>query len=92
MYNKKASTAIFGMMLGLTILILALAMAPIIQDFTNDARNESLGDTIGMDCENSSISSFDKAACVTSDLYLFYFIGSLIFISGLVVTSKILFG
>jgi hypothetical protein len=45
----------------------------------------------GLDCSNSSISSFDKATCYVVDLNIFYFIAGLIFIGGAFVTSKIIF-
>ena len=90
--NKSGSVIIFAMMLGMVIIILALALAPAAQDFITSAMNESSGDAIGLDCTNESISSFDKAACIATDLTLFYFVGILIFIGGLVITAKITFG
>jgi len=47
--------------------------------------------TPGLDCSNSSISSFDKGACLVSDLSLFQFIGGLIFIAGSIITAKLIF-
>ncbi len=90
--NKKGSVVIYGLCLGLLIIILALALAPVVKNLTDGARNETSGDTVGLDCDNDSISNFDKGACVATDLTLFYFIGSLIFIGGLIITSKIVFG
>jgi hypothetical protein len=86
--DNKGSVIIYGIMLGLTIIILALALAPSVQEFTEEARNS----TSGMDCSNSSISNFDKATCVVTDLNLFYFIGGLIFIAGSVIIAKVVFG
>jgi hypothetical protein len=91
MWNKKSQTMIYGLMLGLIIIVLALALAPPVSQFTNSARNVTEGDTIGLDCTNSSISNFDKATCVVTDLNLFYFIGGLIFIAGAVIVAKIVF-
>lgn len=90
--KKKASVVVFTLMIGMTIMILALALAPVVQEFTTAAMNESSENFQGLDCANESISSFDKAACVSIDLSLFYFIGALIFISGLIITSKVVFG
>ena len=89
--NKKGSVMIYGIMIGLTLLILALALAPAVAEQTNTARNATNGDLLGLDCTNSSISSFDKAACVATDLSLPYFIGGLIFIAGAFITAKIIF-
>lgn len=92
MRNKKASVVIFTMMLGMIIMILALALAPVIIESTTSAMNPSNGDTYGLDCNNESISNFDRASCIAVDLSGFYFIGALIFISGLIITAKVTFG
>ena len=91
MWNKKGQTVFYGIMLGLVIIITALALAPAVSEFTGNARNATVGDTLGMDCSNASISNFQKAACYTTDLTLFYFIGSLILIGGAVITARIIF-
>lgn len=92
MINKKGSVVIYSMMVGILIIILGLALAPGIQQTISNAMNESSENSIGLDCNNESISNFDKAACVGTDLTLFYFIGSLIFIGGLIITAKVTFG
>ncbi len=89
--NKKGSVVIYGLCLGLLVLILALALAPSVQYTTDSAMNATSGDTTGLDCDNSSISNFNKATCVATDISLFWFIGSLIFIAGVIITSKIVF-
>jgi len=89
--NNKGQVIFYGVMLGLTIIVLALALAPAVMNSTNAARNATLGDTVGLDCANASISNFDKATCTVTDLNLFYFIGGLIFIAGAVITAKIIF-
>ena len=89
--NRKGSIAIYGIMLGITIIILTLALAPAGKQFISSAMNETSGDTIGLDCSNESISDFDKATCTVVDFSLFYFFGALIFIAGVIVTSKIIF-
>jgi len=89
--NKKGSILIYGLMLGLTVLFLALALAPAVSNSVVSAMNQTVGDTVGLSCDNSTISNFDKAACVATDLTLLYFIGGLIFIAGAVVTAKFIF-
>ena len=92
MWNKKGSVLLYGVMLSLTIIILTLALAPAVSEFTVTARNASVVNaTVGMDCGNSSISDFTKAACYATDLNLFYFIGGLLFIGGAIFTAKIIF-
>ena len=44
--------------------------------------NQTDGDKIGLSCDNSSISNYDKATCIILDMTLFYFLGAIIFIGG----------
>ena len=88
--NKKASVMVYGLMVGICIFVLALALAPSIAEFTNGAMNET-GEFGGLNCTGTD-SNFIKATCVVTDLSLFYWVGSLIFISGVVVTAKWFFG
>lgn len=89
--NKRGSVVIYTLMLGMVVIFLALALAPPVQDFVITAMNETSGDTQGLDCTNDSISNFDKATCIAVDLTLFYYIGALIFIGGLIITAKVVF-
>jgi len=89
--NCRGSVMIFSIMLGVVVIILAMALAPVGKEIIGDARNVTVGDTIGMDCSNSSISNFDKAACVVTDFSLFYFFGGLIFVAGTIITGRIIF-
>ena len=91
MQNKKASVMIYSVMLGVVVIILALALAPAGKQVIGDAMNTSTSDAIGMDCGNSSISNFDKAACVVTDFSLFYFFGGLIFVAGTIIVGRIVF-
>ena len=78
-------------MIGLTVAILALALAPAVKQFTDDARNESTNSSVGLNCSSDLISNFDKAACVATDITLPYFIGFLLFLSGAIVVGRIIF-
>jgi len=89
--NNKGSVVIYGIMIGLVIMILAMALAPAGKYFISSTMNASVGDTIGLDCGNTSISNFDKAACVVTDFSLFYFFGGLIFIAGILISGRIIF-
>jgi len=89
--NKRASILLYGVMLGLTIVILALALAPAASESAGRAMNVTVGDTIGMDCTNSSISDFTRAACYATDISVSYFIAILLFIGGAAITAKIVF-
>jgi len=89
--NKRASILLYGIMLGLTIIILTLALAPVASESAGRAMNVTVGDTIGMNCTNSSISDFTKAACYAVDISVSYFIAILLFIGGAAITAKIVF-
>ena len=90
--NKKGSVVLYGLMVGLVVIILALALAPAILESTTAARAVSVGDTVGMNCSyTTNISHFQRAACIATDMSLFYFIGFLLFLAGAVVTAKLVF-
>jgi len=89
--NKKGQVVFYGFMIGIVIFVLALALAPSVRDFTYSARNESYGDTIGLNCSTTN-DDFIKAACIVTDMNLFYFVATLIFMAGAVVTAKYYLG
>ena len=88
--NNKAQTILYGMMVGLVILILALALAFPVQDSIEKAKNQTDGDTIGMNCSTTT-DNFVKAGCYMSDVSSFSFIGVLIFIGGGFVAARVMF-
>lgn len=90
--NKQGQLVLFGLMLSLTIIILAVALATPIRDFTIISMNQTDGDTIGLDCDNVSISDFDKGTCVIVDSFNWFFVGTLVALGGAVIGAKILFG
>lgn len=87
--NKRGQVFFYTMMLALVIIILTLALAPTGKEFVDNAMNVSTGDAIGLDCSNSSISNFDKGACVVTDFSVFYFFGGLIFIAGAIGLARV---
>ena len=89
--NKRGSAFFYTFMLGITIFVLALALGPAVSFFTNTAIGPTVGDTIGLDCENTE-SNFVKATCVVTDISLLYFIGTLILIAFVVVKAKVAVG
>lgn len=94
MVNKKGQVLIYGFMIAVCLIVLALALAPMVKNRTDNARNTTTeeGEELGMDCSNSSISTFNKAACVSTDMTLFLFIGGMILLAGAVATARIIFG
>lgn len=89
--NSKGQIFGYSLMLGITVIVLALALAPVGKSFIDSAMNTTVGDTLGLDCSNESISNFDKGTCVITDFSLVYFFGGLILIGGGIIASKIIF-
>jgi hypothetical protein len=85
----KAQARIVGLMIGIVIIILGLALAFPVKQAVDNARNESSGDTIGLNCSTSE-DVYIRAMCRASDLSIFLFVGGLLFIAGIVITAKIL--
>ena len=90
--NKKGQVIFFTLMLAIVIIILALAFAPVIRQFVDEARQPSSDTQIGLDCNNPGISDFDKANCVAIDFYNPYFIGMLIGVAGAIIGARVLYG
>ena len=90
--NKHGQVFGYTLALGLVVIILALALAPVGQSFINSAMNQTVGDTVGLDCDNSSISNFDKGTCVIVDFSAAYFFGGLIFIGGAIIIARLSMG
>ena len=91
MINKKGSVMIYTLMLGITIIILVMALMPTGKEFVDSAMGNSTADFIGLNCTDSSISSFTKATCAITDFSLFYVFGGLLFLGGIVVVSRVVF-
>ncbi len=85
--NNKGQVAFLVMMIGIVIIVLALAFAPPLKTQIDITRGAN-----GLDCSNSSISTFDQATCIVTDLNMFYFVGGLIFIAGTVIMGRRLLG
>ncbi len=81
--NNRGQVLIYGLMIGLLVVLLALYLAPSVVDFNNTTMTS-------LDCTNSSIDNYLKATCVAVDLGGFYFIGSIILIGGAFFTMKII--
>lgn len=87
---NRGQMAIYGLMLGIVVFVLALSLAPSVKVFTSNAMSETVGDTVGLNCSTTD-DIFIKSTCIVLDISLFYFIGILIIISAILVTAKYLF-
>jgi len=90
--NNNGQVFFYAMMLGVVIIILSLAFAPVLKSFNDEARNVSSSTRVGLDCTNSSISDFTKAQCTIQDMSLPYFIIGIFAIGGIVLAAKAIFG
>ena len=81
--NNKAQTLFLKFMISIAIIVTVLALAPLISEM-----NVSLRDVSNMDCDNSSISNFDKLGCLSSDASVFLIIGGSLFIGFAVFTIR----
>lgn len=91
--NDKGQTALYALMLCVILVVLGLALSPALSTVITDVRNTTRADgTTGLDCDNSSISDFDKGTCEITDLTLPYFIGIIIGIGILVLGATIIIG
>jgi len=90
--NNKGQVMFFTLMIGIAVLVFVMALAfPVkeaVDNTTNYSGNSSSTQTL--DCNNDSISIFNKGACIVSDISMFYFIGGLIFMVGGIVAAKVL--
>ena len=89
--QKQGSVTIYGIMISVAIIVLVLALSGPIKDFTDTARNETSGDTIGMNCSTTE-DIFVKAGCLASDITIFYWIGGVLFLIGTIISARIIFG
>lgn len=91
--NRSGITFFLTLMLGICIIILGLALAPVVKEFNEDARNTTTQDGAeGLDCSNSSISDFQNAGCITHDIAAATFVGFLIAMGLAVLIGKVIVG
>ena len=89
--NNKGQVIFYTMMVGVVVMIFALAISPVVMDFVDSARNETNNvGGVGLNCSSPTLSDYDKGACMILDITPMYFIGVLILIGGIIAGAKIL--
>jgi hypothetical protein len=83
--NKRGITFFYTLMLGVTIIVLGLALASPTKDFIDDARD-------GMSCTATNLSIYDEATCVGYDALKPLISGGIILIGFAVIGAKIIWG
>ena len=67
--NNKGQVLFYSFMLGILILVLALALtAPVKQSIDSIRNTTTIEGAPGLDCQNSSISIYDQGVCLVADL------------------------
>lgn len=86
--NRKGQVVFYALMLGIVIVIVALALVPVVNQFTNSAMNSTSDTQVGLDCSNQSITDYQKSQCVLVDATTPYFFFGLLGIALLVMFAK----
>lgn len=90
--GSKGQVVLFTLMIAVVLIILAIAFAPVVKVFVDDARNTTSTTQVGLDCSNESISDYDKANCVAVDSYNWYWFAFIIGLAGAVVVGRKMLG
>lgn len=88
--NNRGQIVFYTLMLSVAIIVITLAMVVVVKSFVEEARSPTDTDSIGLDCNNSTISDFQQAQCVLTDLATPYFFFGMIAIAGMVIGAKLL--
>ena len=86
--DSKGQVVLFALMVAVVLILLAIAFAPVVKVFVDEARNSSSETSVGLDCGNESISDYDKANCVAVDAFNWYWFAFLIGLAGAVVVGR----
>lgn len=87
--NKRGQVIFYTLMLGIVVIILAMALTPVVNEFVNGAKNSTDETHVGLDCSNESISDFTKSQCVITDITTPYFFFSVVAIALLVIGARL---
>lgn len=83
--NNNGQVFFYALMLGVVIMVLALAFANPIKLVISSVTN-----TDSLNCTNTTLIMSDKAACVATDSILPLFVGFVLFLGGAVLVAKVL--
>lgn len=91
--NKKGIGIFYTLMLGVSIIILTLALAAPAKEFKDSARNgtTNLG-TEGLNCANATINRYDEANCLAIDVIYYLVVGGGILLGIAVIGAKLRWG
>ena len=91
--NSKGQIAVYGFMLALVAIILALALAFPMKQTTDAIRNETYNEGVsdGLNCSSATVTDYVKSACYITDITPVIFVGILIAIAGIIIAARIVF-
>jgi len=82
--NNKGVYAFVGIMIGLLIIITAIAISPVLQAQVSQARTD-------LNCSSGSLTASETATCIVVDWLFFLFVGLALMVGiGYVVIKKLL--
>lgn len=91
--NNKGIGFFYTLMLGVTIMVLGIALNTPIKQFVDSSRNETtLLGTDGMNCTNPELSIYDEGTCTILDMTKFLGGGIIILIGLAIIGAKIIWG
>jgi hypothetical protein len=88
--NKRGQVIFFTLMLSVVVVLLAMALIPVVNEFATGAMNGTSDTAVGLDCGNSSISDYTKGQCVLTDAATPYFFFGFIGIALLIIGAKLI--
>ena len=81
--NKKGSSLFVMLMLGVTFIVLALALAPALNNTVNESMN-----TVELNCSSVTITNQEKAECTSMDMQKLY-IGIVLGLAGILLVAGV---
>lgn len=81
--NNKGQVLLYSLMVATLMIVLILSLAGPVKTFIESSKNQT-------ECENSTISDYDKAACYTYDIIFLLFVGLGIILAIIIIGSKLI--
>lgn len=88
--NNRGQVVFFALMLGIVVVLLAMALVPVVNQVVGETRNATTDTQVGLDCSNTSISDYVKSQCIITDVTTPYFFFGLVGIALLIIGAKVL--
>jgi len=89
--NNSGQAIFFTFMIAVVVIVLAIAFAYPLKQHYENVMGANTDTNAGLDCQNSSISEFQKAQCIITDASMPFFIFALLGIAGLIIAAKVVF-